>query len=222
MSSVDTIRTTEWGALSGLFPIDSVLLDWLRWKSIESSFLKAGEQNEVNPRFKNSRIEEIAKGQLAADRGARYARSLFLDLSSVSPYVSGPNSVKLATPVAELESQDIEINKAYLVSCTNSRASDLASAAKVFKDAKAQQNRSHIAKGVKLYVAAASAAEQLQAESEGDWQALIEAGAEPLPSGCGPCIGLGTVLLEPGEVGISASNRNFKYVSLSRPVGISS
>ena len=37
-----------------------------------------------------------------------------------------------------------------------------------------------------------------------------DAGAQPLPSGCGPCIGLGAGLLEPGEVGISATNRNFK------------
>ncbi|RDL35427.1 uncharacterized protein BP5553_07358 [Venustampulla echinocandica] len=41
-------------------------------------------------------------------------------------------------------------------------------------------------------------------------QALLGTGAKPLISGCGPCIGLGTGLLEPGEVGISASNRNFK------------
>jgi len=39
---------------------------------------------------------------------------------------------------------------------------------------------------------------------------MLDAGAKPLPAGCGPCIGLGTGLLEPGEVGISASNRNFK------------
>ncbi|MGA7908306.1 MAG: aconitase family protein, partial [Candidatus Sulfotelmatobacter sp.] len=38
----------------------------------------------------------------------------------------------------------------------------------------------------------------------------LDAGAQPLPPGCGSCIGLGVGLLEKGEVGISATNRNFK------------
>jgi homoaconitate hydratase len=120
--------------------------------------------------------------------------------------------VKVATPLSELESQDIKVNKAYLVSCTNSRASDLAAAAKVFKNA-ARANSGkipRIADGVEFYIAAASQPEQLAAEEAGDWQAMLEAGAKPLPAECGPCIGLGTGLLEPGEVGISATNRNFK------------
>ena len=51
---------------------------------------------------------------------------------------------------------------------------------------------------------------QEEAERSGAWQTLVSAGAQPLPAGCGPCIGLGVGLLEPGEVGISATNRNFK------------
>jgi homoaconitate hydratase len=147
---------------------------------------------------------------LVADKGATYAKSLYLNLSTLSPYVSGPNSVKVATPLRDLESQNIKLNKAYLVSCTNSRASDLAAAAKVFKDASKDGEPAKIASGVEFYIAAASIPEQEAAEDAGDWQVLLAAGAKPLPAGCGPCIGLGTGLLEPGEVGISASNRNFK------------
>lgn len=96
------------------------------------------------------------------------------------------------------------------MSCTNSRASDLAAAARVFREAAQEGKSAKVAPGVKFYVAAASILEQKTAEEAGDWDVLREAGAEFLPSGCGPCIGLGTGLLEEGEVGISASNRNFK------------
>jgi homoaconitate hydratase len=67
-----------------------------------------------------------------------------------------------------------------------------------------------VAPTVKLYVGAASAWTQKEAEKRGVWQTLLDAGAIPLPPSCGPCIGLGTGLLEKGEVGISATNRNFK------------
>jgi homoaconitate hydratase len=63
---------------------------------------------------------------------------------------------------------------------------------------------------VKFYIAAASSEVQAESEKRGDWQALIDSGAIALSPGCGPCIGLGEGLLEDGEVGISATNRNFK------------
>ena len=209
--------TTEWGALSGLFPIDNVLQAWLRYKAAEASVAPApGSQTETaSPtanRFNHQAVDTLLSNPISADKGATYAKELYLDLSTLSPYVSGPNSVKVATPLAELEQQNLKINKAYLVSCTNSRRSDIAAAAKVFKDAAAPNGGQtpKIAEGVKFYIAAASLPEQQAAEEAGDWQTLLAAGAEPLPSGCGPCIGLGTGLLEAGEVGISASNRNFK------------
>jgi homoaconitate hydratase len=67
-----------------------------------------------------------------------------------------------------------------------------------------------VAAGVEFYVAAASSEVQAVCEASGDWQTLIDAGAITLAPGCGPCIGLGVGLLGPGEVGISATNRNFK------------
>ncbi|PMD49497.1 homoaconitase [Hyaloscypha bicolor E] len=197
--------TTEWGALTGLFPIDGMLQAWLRAKATTSALFDGKDT-----RFTHTRIDHLIQNQLVADKGATYAKSLYLNLSTLSPYVSGPNSVKIATPLRDLEAKDIKLNKAYLVSCTNSRASDLAAAAKVFKEASGFGKPATIAPGVEFYIAAASIPEQEAAEEAGDWQALLDAGAKPLPAGCGPCIGLGTGLLEPGEVGISASNRNFK------------
>ena len=200
--------TTEWGALSGLFPMDDVLEGWLRAKSIIASM----QDSSTKTRLSNPRVDDLFANQLRADKGAEYAKTLHLDLSTLSPYVSGPNSVKVATPLIDLEAQNIKVNKAYLVSCTNSRASDLAAAAKVFKDEALKNGGTvpKIADGVSFYIAAASLPEQQLAEKKGDWQTLIDAGAQALPAGCGPCIGLGTGLLEPGEVGISATNRNFK------------
>lgn len=191
--------TTEWGALAGLFPVDRETITWLRRRE---EFVSRRDRRE-HPRLNRERIDELERSPLTADPGARYARELFLDLGSVRPHVSGPDHVKVMEPVSEMEKKNVKINKAYLVSCVNSRVEDLAQAASVVRGKK-------IAPTVEFYIAAASSEVQEESEKRGDWQALVEAGAIPLPPGCGPCIGLGMGLLEPGEVGISATNRNFK------------
>ncbi|KAJ2905830.1 mitochondrial precursor [Zalerion maritima] len=200
--------TTEWGALAGLFPMDNVLQSWMRAKATAGAVM----DNKGESRFTHDRIASLFRDKLVADPGATYAKSLFLDLSTLQPFVAGPNSVKVATPLKKLEEQDIKLDKAYLVSCTNSRASDIKQAADVFREGALSNDGQipKIAPGVKFYIAAASKPEQKIAEERGDWQVLLDAGATTLPAGCGPCIGLGTGLLEPGEVGVSASNRNFK------------
>lgn len=198
--------TTEWGSNTALFPMDAVLRRWL-----EEKIARAAQNPELpstTGRLSKQRLEASFSNILRADPGARYAKRFYLNLSTVAPYVSGPNSVKVATPLHELPT--ISIDKAYLVSCTNSRASDLAAAAQVFRRAADKGQTPRVAEGVQLYMAAASQVEQWEAETRGDWQTLLAAGAQPLPAGCATCIGLGAGLLEEGEVGISASNRNFK------------
>jgi homoaconitate hydratase len=105
--------------------------------------------------------------------------------------------------LADMERKRVPIQKAYLLSCVNSRLEDLEAAANVVRGKR-------VATGVKFYLGAASKWVQEEAEKRGIWKTLLDAGANPLPAGCGPCIGLGVGLLEPGEVGISATNRNFK------------
>lgn len=187
--------TTEWGALSGLFPVDNVLLDWYK-KRIQ-------RLPQPHPRVSFNSVKNIEDNRIEADSNALYAKKLTINLNTLSPYVSGPNSVKISTSLSDLSKQNIKVQKAYLVSCTNSRLSDIEAAAKVIKGHK-------VADGVEFYVGAASSNVQSDAEANGAWQTLLDAGAIPLPAGCGPCIGLGTGLLKDGEVGISATNRNFK------------
>ncbi|CAE6393797.1 unnamed protein product [Rhizoctonia solani] len=201
--------TTEWGALAGVFPVDEPLLDWYK-NAVDKMALRtfSGASSSLPPPPEHSRLNEtrlnfIRSNPIRPDQGAEYSSHLTLNLSTLVPYVSGPNSVKVATALPKLAQENIKINKAYLVSCTNARASDLKAAAQVVKGHK-------IAPGVEFYFAAASSKVQADAEKAGDWGALLSAGAKPLPAGCGPCIGLGTGLLEPGEVGISATNRNYK------------
>ena len=118
-------------ALSGLFPIDSHVANWLRGRASSAAVLQTDPVAAVNSRFIHEAIEALLNNKLEADKGAKYAKELYLNLSTISPTISGPNSVKVATPLAELEAQNIKVDKAYLVSCTNSRASDIAAAAKV-------------------------------------------------------------------------------------------
>lgn len=198
--------TTEWGALAGLFPTDDITLSWYEKqirKRDKLEFQIGSSPSSSHPRLNMHRLEELSRTLLRPDSDALYSKHLTLDLATLVPHVSGPNSVKVSTPLDELSAQNIGINKAYLVSCVNSRASDLKAAADVIRGKK-------VAKGVEFYVAAASSVVQREAEEAGDWGALMAAGAKPLPAGCGPCIGLGVGLLEDGEVGISATNRNYK------------
>ncbi len=188
--------TTEWGPLVGWFPVDAVTIKYLR--GVHQRLKAMGVE-----RFSEKDIEGWERNPLGPDRDAVYAARIVLDLGQITPHVSGPDTVQVMQSLAAMEKDKVAIQKAYLISCVNSRVEDLEAAAKVLKGKK-------VAAGVKFYLAAASQWVQEEAEKRGIWQTLMDAGANPLPPGCGPGIGLGVGLLEAGEVGISATNRNFK------------
>jgi homoaconitate hydratase len=201
--------TTEWGALAGVFPFDEVTVNYLR--SRVDAFSNPSRPGTRGPKsrsgYTNADIDAWWKNraELSADPDAEYAIELELDLASVVPHVSGPNEVKTMVSLPEMERKHVAIQKAYLLSCVNARFEDLHDAAEVVR-----ARGGHVASGVEFYLAAASAEVQAKSESNGDWKTLLNAGAIPLPSGCGACIGLGRGLVEKGEIAISATNRNFK------------
>ncbi|MFL6552563.1 MAG: homoaconitase, partial [Chthoniobacterales bacterium] len=201
--------TTEWGALAGVFPFDKVTVDYTRSRVPEFTKPKRPGKRGPNSRsgYVNADIDQWwnNRTELSPDADADYAIELELDLATVVPHVSGPNEVKTMVSLPEMERKRVPIQKAYLLSCVNARFEDLRDAAEVIRT-----RGGHVADGVEFYLAPASAETQARAESSGDWQTLIGAGAIPLPPGCGACIGLGRGLVQKGENAISATNRNFK------------
>jgi 3-isopropylmalate/(R)-2-methylmalate dehydratase large subunit len=103
------------------------------------------------------------------------------------------------TPIAQ-----IQIDKVFIGSCTNSRIEDLREAAAVVK------GRSK-AGSVKLaMVVPGSGLVKQQAEAEGLDKIFLAAGFEWREPGCSMCLAMNADRLEPGERCASTSNRNFE------------
>jgi 3-isopropylmalate/(R)-2-methylmalate dehydratase large subunit len=100
--------------------------------------------------------------------------------------------------------QDINIDKVFIGSCTNSRIEDLRAAAAVIKGRK-------VAASVKLaMVVPGSGTIKRQAEAEGLDKVFTAAGFEWREPGCSMCLAMNDDRLEPGERCASTSNRNFE------------
>ena len=98
---------------------------------------------------------------------------------------------------------DINVNKVFIGSCTNSRIEDLRAAAGVAKGKQVSDN-------VDAIVVPGSYRVKEQAESEGLAQIFKDAGFEWRLPGCSMCLGMNDDVLEAGDRCASTSNRNFE------------
>jgi len=162
---------------------------------------------------------------LPSDSGAVYDRRLESDAADIEPMISfGTNpgmSIPITGTVPEATSQELTrafeymaiapgkpllghpIDVVFIGSCTNSRLSDLRAAANIFKGRR-------VAANVRTVVVPGSQQIKKQAEAEGLDKIFVAAGAEWRESGCSMCIAMNADKLEPGQVCVSTSNRNFE------------
>jgi 3-isopropylmalate/(R)-2-methylmalate dehydratase large subunit len=96
-----------------------------------------------------------------------------------------------------------KVGVVFIGSCTNGRLSDFRQAAAVFRGRKA-------AAGVRVLIVPGSERVRREAEAEGLDRIFREAGAEWRYSGCSMCIAMNGDQLQPGELAVSTSNRNFE------------
>jgi 3-isopropylmalate/(R)-2-methylmalate dehydratase large subunit len=96
-----------------------------------------------------------------------------------------------------------KVDVVFIGSCTNSRLTDLRSAAAVLKGRKVNH-------GVRVLVVPGSQQINAQARAEGLDRIFQEAGAEWREAGCSMCIAMNGDQLQPGQYSVSTSNRNFE------------
>ncbi len=135
------------------------------------------------------------------DPDARYIRTVELNVTGMQPMVACPHNVDNVKPVKEVS--DVEINQAFIGSCTNGRLEDLRQAHAILKGRQVHRD-------VRLLVVPASRGVYKDALMEGIIADLVDAGAVVSNPSCAACFGGHIGLLGPGERGITTSNRNFR------------
>lgn len=170
---------------------------------------------------------------LRSDDGAKYDTDVRIDAKDVAPTISwgtSPQDVVSITGVVPSPSdfadsdkkaaceraleymgltagtpmQDIELDKVFIGSCTNSRIEDLRAASRIVDGKKIASNlkRAMIVPGSGLV--------KKMAEKEGLDKIFIDAGFEWREAGCSMCLGMNPDILSPQERCASTSNRNFE------------
>ena len=183
---------------------------------------------------KNSNWERMMRywKTLPSDAGAQYDRSITINAGELSPMITygtnpgmgmavtgsvpNPNSIPDASgrlalqksldymglkPGEQLTGKPVDV--VFIGSCTNSRITDLRLAATIFDGRK-------VPDGVRVLVVPGSQAIKRQAEAEGLDRIFKQAGAEWREAGCSMCIAMNGDQLNPGQLSVSTSNRNFE------------
>jgi 3-isopropylmalate/(R)-2-methylmalate dehydratase large subunit len=169
---------------------------------------------------------------LPTEDGARFDRSVSIDVSKLEPMVTFGTNPSMGMPItgrvpdpaaaADASSRSgLEKSLAYMGlkpgqpllgqpvdvvfigSCTNSRLSDLRMAAGLLKGRK-------VSARTRVMVVPGSQQVKAAAEREGLDRTFKEAGAEWREPGCSMCIAMNGDIVAPGARAVSTSNRNFE------------
>lgn len=136
-----------------------------------------------------------------SDKDAQYEQVYEYDLSNLKPQVAFPHLPENTRNIDE--TGKVDIDQAFVGSCTNGWIEDLRIAAGIMKGRKVNPN-------VRMIVIPATRRIYQQALKEGLIETFVEAGAVFSTPTCGPCLGGHMGVLAPGERAIATTNRNFK------------
>jgi 3-isopropylmalate/(R)-2-methylmalate dehydratase large subunit len=151
-------------------------------------------------KYVGERVEDpIETENLAPDEDCTYISEYQYDGPKIEPVVALPSLPSNVSPAADV---DVEIDQAFLGSCTNGKLEDLAMAANIIQG-------EHVSQGVRMIVIPATWQIYRQSMELGYITTFLDAGACVSCPTCGPCLGGHMGVLADGERCISSTNRNF-------------
>lgn len=209
----------EAGARAGLVAPDEKTFEYLRGR-------------RYTPKNYDMLVDKW-KDELHSDSNASFDKSFTINIDDIAPQVSwGTNpamvcdvdeSVPYPEDFAKNDSQkraaqkalqymaldpgtpitEIQLDRVFIGSCTNSRIEDLVEASKVVKGKK-------VSPRIRAMIVPGSQMVKKEAEEMGLDKIFKEANFEWRESGCSMCLGMNPDILKPGERCASTSNRNFE------------
>ena len=169
-----TNMTTEAGAKNGIIEPDQKITDYLA---------KRGATDF-----------SAVKG----DADANYAKTFEYEASEMEPIVAKPFSPENVSVVRETSS--IELDKAYIGSCTGAKLEDLKAVARILKGRKVKIRTEILPAAISIYK---------KALENGLVKIFLDAGVTVGPPTCGACCGAHMGVLAKDEICVSTTNRNF-------------
>ena len=167
--------TTEAGAKNGIIEPDQKVYDYLSAKGATQSYTP-----------------------IKGDDTAQYAKIFEYEGSEIEPTVAKPFSPENITVVREAPS--VELDKAYIGSCTGAKLEDIAAAAKILKGRTVKIRTEVLPAAISIYK---------KAMEQGFIKIFLDAGVTVGPPTCGACCGAHMGVLAKDEICISTTNRNF-------------
>jgi aconitate hydratase len=156
-----------------------------------SAYLKATERDVVAALADGIMEHLRPDAEVYANPNEYYDQVLELDLNTLEPYLNGPFTPDLATPISQLKEVAAKngwpdkIEVALIGSCTNSSYEDISRSASIVKDA--------MSKGIKVAseftITPGSEQVRYTIERDGFIKDFEDVGGMVLANACGPCIG---------------------------------
>lgn len=202
----------EVGATTSIFPFTEASSRYLRSTRRE----QASKNAHAFQAYPGTTASEDSYFRFKADAGAEYDQVININLSELEPYINGPFTPDLSTPLSQFrataaqENWPDKLSAGLIGSCTNSSYEDMTRVESLLKEAA----EAGLKPAADFYITPGS--EQIRAtlERDGTLKTIEAAGGIVLSNACGPCIGQwkrqdGVTKGTPNAI-LTSYNRNFR------------